>query len=337
MIGNQKQGCIKRELIMPPRVSRLETLRRLRMNKHEIGLSLSDLSQLDNYLQEKWDIRLDNIEGPIERLKQLPEKLRDEFLMLYDERVDCFENDVPIPLESETRFYDVIAQDPLNGIVHSQKRPIILDGMAWVRSLLRHLKMDGPMLDIGCHTGYQSIWFASQLEMKVDAVDRSAKAISYAQEKSRGLSNVLFEVWDYHGDDVRGGKYDVIICSDACPTDIDEYQAFLKTLSGLLEDDGVVILIDILMEWFDPKPLQQCALEEGFGFGVCDVVGGWNGMSFGSRGVLALVMGGSDLFPDEMEDDWVEGWDRSGFQDYANSDNVPPSQKSLAYFRAQKK
>ena len=100
-------------------VSRLETLRRLRKNKQEIGLSLSDLNQLDDYLQEEWGIRF--IDDDLERLEQLPEELRDEFGVLYEKRVDCVENDVSIPLEQETRFYDLVAQNPLNGIVHSEK------------------------------------------------------------------------------------------------------------------------------------------------------------------------------------------------------------------------
>jgi methylase of polypeptide subunit release factors len=90
------------------------------------------------------------------------------------------------------RFFDFIAKPPILGLVHSLKADAMrVSGDA----IAEHLPDRSRILDLGCHAGYLTTWYARLLpSASVLGVDRSRPAIETARQfaEQLGVSNVAF-------------------------------------------------------------------------------------------------------------------------------------------------
>lgn len=311
--------------------NRDDILQRLRHKKDEIGLPLADVERADKYLRDDWGIR---VTGSPERdavIEKLPEPIRAEYDRLHELQQEFYFEEQPVPPVVDKQWYDLLAKNELSGTVISQKHPLILSGMVWISSLFNHLDVDGEILDIGCHIGYQSIWLSEYLHTKLRAIDRSEDAIAVGRENAR-QANVEFESWDYETDPWRDDSFEAIICCDASPNTLDEHKEFLERCSSRLAAGGLFVLIGDCMPWMITSALTTHASSLGLGFGVGDVIGGWNGDSFDAKFALALLKGGEGNFPSDLQAHCLEAW--PSFQEFANTHDVPHNKKSTAYCRA---
>lgn len=176
---------------------RLKTLRFLHGNRNQITLKLSELRELDRYLHEEWGIKVRSHEQNNEELNYLPERLCNRFVPVLNKRADLINAGEAVPVRLEKRFYDMLAIDSIGGIMHSRKRAFILEGISWVTAVLSKLKIRHSVLDIGCHTGYQTKYYATKLDVDVVGVDRNKKAISRAKVAGNGVKNLDFLAWDF--------------------------------------------------------------------------------------------------------------------------------------------
>ena len=141
----------------------------LAADKCRLGLPLDDVRRIAALLADKWGIAMPlPMEQWVDRLSELAGvDLAAEYWELHEEQALRYESDAPVPVQLETAFYDVLADDRISGHVHSQKRTEILDAGCLLVHLVRELGISGPILDIGCHIGYHADILAQETSATV--------------------------------------------------------------------------------------------------------------------------------------------------------------------------
>jgi len=309
-----------------------ERVSRLRKEKHEIGLPLAEVREVDDYLDREWDIKHVTPESWQERLFALPHALQSEFIGVLDQRSELSFNEQVIPAELEKRFYDLMSNHSINGLMHSQKHVFILGGLVWVTAVIKRLGIHGTLLDIGCHTGYQTRWYAEKLGLRVTGADFSCGAIRNAKRYSAEIPNLDFHEWDINTPCPLEEKFDVVVCSDVI-TESRVSVPLLEIVSTCLKDNGIFMCLGNMTSIGNASSLQQEARDHGFQYGIADVIGGNTGAEWDSRPAILFTKAPKTAIPDDILRVSSTGWDEAGFPIYANSHSIE-KEKSIAYFRA---
>lgn len=330
---------------------RLEILERLNARNHLVHCSLQEVQRLDEYLKTEWGIRLPAsqmqvFEGIYKRAgEQILSHLNAYRIILGAARTRRaslrsgasvqFESVIGPPIQGsvECTLYDLVAENSLQDLWFSQDRTYTLDVLAYLRSLVRHLQVTGPILDVGCNTGHMAIWLARETGLRVVGVDASTKSLAIAKERSKDLATVDFHVMDYAQEGFDQG-YDMIYCSRGFPDEQDDAPV-LKNIAQALRSGGICVLIGVInSDWKNAK-LRKIAQRYQLGFGMIDKVGAWSTVdsTYSYQDVMVLVKGVHSPLPPKMKSGQVSC---VGFQEYIEAETTRPEEKTIAYFRAKK-
>lgn len=85
---------------------------------------------------------------------------------------------------------------------------------------------------------------------------------------------------------------------------------FRRLVSESLVDGGVVVMCFGKLSDEVEDDLRRMARSAGLAYGVADVIGGWNGASFGACAVVVLVKAKGQSIPYHFERVATEGWTR---------------------------
>ena len=157
-------------------------------------------------------------------------------------------------------------------------------------------------------------------------IDLSERAIAYAVKKRAdlGIQHATFQIGRAPGA-LPAGPFDLVYAFDAIPLEKHLFEA----LSPRIVDGGLLVVTG-------PEAANQdaaigvAASRNGFGFEFADVVGGWDGSGFSTRGVMVFVRGSRELVSKHWEARSQNDW--PAFRDYANS-GVVPEEKTQAFQR----
>jgi len=309
---------------------REQICQQLALDKMRLGLPLEEVHRIDRNLADVWGIALP--EPPAKwkrRLQKLGGKaLAGEYWDLHDALASHYEIGSEPPADLETVFYDTLADPRICGHVHSQKRTEILDAGCLLVHLARTLKVSGPILDIGCHTGHHAHLLAREINAPVVGIDLSAKALETARAKTAGLSGLSFSSASL-GDPSFAEAFEMLYAVRSIDVD-DEH---LGLIAAALKPGGVAVILTSGAP--DESEEARAAIHDaGLGWGLSDVVGGWVGeeRDYEAGPVLVLIKGGRNVLPPDFLDQATSTW-TVHFKDYANAPDTPWSEKTQAYCR----
>jgi cyclopropane fatty-acyl-phospholipid synthase-like methyltransferase len=159
-------------------------------------------------------------------------------------------------------FDEMYKSTPPWDIGHAQRELVRLEESGEVK---------GSILDVGCGTGENSLYFAS-LGHNVEGVDFSPRAIKKAQEKAkkRQIENVNFAVLDaLQLSKLSEEKFDNVIDCGLFHTftDLDRVK-FVKGLHSVLKQDGTYFMLCFSdlepTQWGGPRRVSQKEIRENF-------------------------------------------------------------------------
>ena len=232
---------------------------------------------------------------------------------------------------AEKRFWDLISEDPLLGMVHSQKWPFIFDAAALVTALGRGMPADAFVLDVGCHGGYHALWLAKVLGCQVKGIDACRPAVRYARGKGKahGLTPrpLSYDAMDFPREKPRETA-SLLLCIDG-PLGIDS-QAFTAAASVLC-DDGRFVWIGGA-NGLEAAELRAALDGTGLTLELADVLGGWDGLAYGANLVLVMRRGANAQVPDDVMAQAQSIWEEA-FKHYANAPGRLPEEKTIGHFR----
>jgi SAM-dependent methyltransferase len=299
-------------------------------DKMRLGLRLDDVRRIDHYLADDWGIK-----PPLppdrwkRRLRELGGSgLAAEYWRLHDALAGYYEIGTYPPRDLETVFYNTLAEPSICGHVHSQKRTEILDAGSLLVHLVRTLKISGPVLDVGCHTGHHAVLLARETGCPVTGIDLSEKALETARAKTAGTEGLTFCDTTL-SDPSFAGAFEMLYAVRSI--DLDDFN--LGQVSSALKPGGVAVILPSVAP--DDSPEARTALRDaGLGWGLSDVVGGWVGEERGydAGPVVVLIKGGSITAPADFVRQATKAWDKH-FKGYANDPDTPYSERTQAYCR----
>lgn len=312
---------------------RASAYRDLEKQKVSLAVTWEQLTRLDEFLAVRFGIgqlpdRLDWW-GSLEAT--CGAALAREYRSLHERQAEYYSAGRRPPHTLERAFYNLIAQDPLFGLVHSQKRPFILDAAALLTRLVEVGGIRGPALDVGCNGGYHVLWLAAQGGLSsVLGIDDASACVAYAERMAASSitteTTVAFKAAAF-GDQAGAGAYELLYSIDGGLT-IEDSRAIRIAAKSLCDGGVLVVCQRAPARW--SAPIKE-AESLGLGLVILDVVGGWDGREFGAEPVFVFVKGATSGCPRdpkaESESIWVPG-----FRDYANS-GVRPFEKNQAYYR----
>jgi hypothetical protein len=234
---------------------------------------------------------------------------------------------------ADRRFYDLICENPaLLGSVHSQKWPFILDAAAFIGAFVRCMNISkGFFVDVGCHAGYHSIYLAKNFQMRGQGIDLSKKAVRFAREKGKRLgvtpSRVTFDATELHSEP-RAAEAHLVFSVDG---GIQFSPSSLGRARKHLRDDGFLVWIGA-NGVPDAVTTRTVLANAGLELVLADVLGGWNGQTFGANTVFVLRAGRDPCVPESLGAVTEEIWNE-GFKDYSNDPGRLSSEKTVGYFR----
>ena len=295
-----------------------------------LGLPLEDVRRIDHHLTADWGITLPKSPAQWKRrLQQLGGKdLAAEYWWFHDALASQYQVGNAAPEALETRFYDTLADPRICGHVHSQKRTEILDAACLLVYLAHALKVRGPILDVGCHTGHHTHLLALETGCPVIGIDLSSKAVETARSKTAGIANLTFSDVSL-SDPSFIGAFEMLYAVRS----IDLNVATVGPIAAALQPGGVAVILPSGAP--DESTESRAAiLQAGLGFGLSDVVGGWVGeeRDYEAGPVLVLIKGGTRLIPDDFLSQAASMWSPH-FEDYANNSDTPWPEKTQAYCR----
>jgi SAM-dependent methyltransferase len=323
-------------------------LERISESRRQFLLERRDILKLDSYLQKEWGIRpfgFADEEWHWQLQKAVGRKSYSAYINLQNDFAakSNLETKNPERIISEIKFYELIAQQPYLGFVHSVKRTAILDSTALAWNVVKQLPNVSRMLEIGCHAGYHILWLGMQLGLEIHGVDRSAKAIDFATTAAKRLKvKARFDVVDLEGS-CEFGEFDFISAVDVLPnTPIELVQSTARFSRSL--SDGGVLFIHWFNGWSKWEESYETLVKELRGqelsFGFSDVTGGWcyQSNTYTASPAVFLVKGGNRNFPasfEELERECHLAWKE--FADYCNSKRYPREKQTQAFFRTRSK
>ena len=309
---------------------RIQLCDQVAADKRMLGPPLDTVERIDTSLRTNWGMALapsyDELEAAIE--KAASPSLYRKYRRLHDEQASFLTFGQAIPEDIETAFYDVIADPRISGLIHSQKRAMILDAGCLLVHLARALRLDGPALDIGCNSGYHAAAVATEAGMRVHGVDVSAKAIAEAKRLTASLPGLVFDQASLDAPELQGA-FEMVYAVRS----IDLTPAFAATLAGLLQPGGVAVVVPPNPPDTD-KPTIDAIAGSGLGFAFSDVVGGsqGEGRSFEAGIAIAFVQGSNRPMPVDVIEQAELPWNQH-FKGYANDPQTPHHEKTQAYCR----
>lgn len=302
----------------------------LAADKRRLGLPLGDVRRIDAFLAEKHGITLPLPPDKWEkRLNALAGKtLAKRYWDVHERQALCLNLDRDIPPDLEKAFYNILADKRISGHVHSQKRAEILDAACLLVHLVRALRISGPILDVGCHTGHHAHLLAAETTAAIRGIDLSPKAIAAAQSRAADTPRLSFSVGSLTAPPL-GDEFEMVYAVRSIPLDA----RTAHEIAAVLQPGGVaVVLPQVPPETAFSE--QESTPEAGLGWGFSDVVGGWKGeqRGFEAGPVFVLIKGGSKPVPDDATEQATSVWDQY-FKDYANEPSTPSAEKTQAYHR----
>lgn len=310
-------------------------LGRLQEDKGKIALDSSEVRSIDQILSAVWGIAFPGTvaswEELLPRVAGCPAITR--YHKAHDEVAEAMaRRDKRATAGAEARLYDALADPIILGPVTSQRRHLILDGICMAIGLARALRMNGAIIDVGCHAGFVSTTLSEYLDCDVVGIDPSHAAITLARSRSAGIPRVEFYraamPWKVDS------RFDLAIAFDSMPMGSGVQAGFLRSLGDLLLPGGVAIVSS--MSWVDADidVTRRQMRRAGLGFGYADVVGGYGNIpvQFEAEIVVVLLKGGERRLPRDLgqlaENDWPQ------FRDYANAPSTLHSEKTQAFERS---
>lgn len=311
--------------------SREDVCRKIVQNKLLLALPLGQVLEIDTYLKVEWGIKLPSDPEKFEKelLKAAGGKLRKDYNTLNDKQADYLISGEAIPPALEQKFYDLIADEKIAGLIHSKKRTFIMDAAALIISLIKNLNVSGPILDIGCSIGYHCGVVGKFAGLEITGIDSSKKTISEAKRRNKNIAGTMFKATTIENEEFSE-KFDLVYAIDSIEID----KANLHLISRTLKPNGIALLINDLEVFTSPEFKKALAMED-LGFGFADVTGGWIGeeTGFEAKTVLVLIKGGTHPLPIDLKQQAESYWNNH-FKDYANDKTNREDQKTQAYCRA---
>jgi SAM-dependent methyltransferase len=226
-------------------------------------------------------------------------------------------------------FYELIADQPLLGLVHSTKFPVISDAAAYLSVILREANVSGPILDVGCGPGYHAMWLGTLLGAQVTGLEASPRTVNFASRKAAEVKvPARFMCARAPSLPAGIGKFRAVY---SCDGPLQMTPEDLGLVSRLLAEDAVFVWIGGGSE-LTSRGLSRLLQAAGFELLLCDVLGGWDGKEYGAKTVLVLAKGRRPAVPRELRAAMTDVWEQ-GFRDYANTPGRAADRKSLAWFR----
>ena len=311
--------------------SREDVCRKIVQDKLLLALPFAQVIAIDTYLKDEWGIKLppDPEKFEKELLKAAGGKLRKDYNTLNDKQANYLESGEAIPPALEQKFYDLIADEKIAGLIHSKKRTFILDAAALIISLIKNLNVSGPILDIGCSIGYHCGVVGKFAGLEIIGMDSSKKTITEAKRRNKNTAGTTFKATTIENEEFAE-KFDLVYAIDS----IEINKANLHLISRTLKPNGIALLINDL-ELFTSPEFKKALAIENLGFGFADVTGGWIGeeTGFETKTALVLIKDGTHPLPSDLQQQAESGWDNH-FKDYANDKTTRTDQKTQAYCRA---
>lgn len=161
------------------------------------------------------------------------------------------------------RFYDYIADPVVGSVVHSMKTGGIIAAGTAVEAVIKGRR---HLLDLGCHIGYLTTWYAAVDPNRfVTGVDISNKAIQESRRWAAqlGISNVRFEVADVR-DEVPGEGYDAVIDTQTLGPNVARLGDALARIRAVLQPDGLFVSVPALGTAQEASVFLDALREAGF-------------------------------------------------------------------------
>ena len=304
-------------------------LKRYQKNKAGLSNSQAQIARAEAFLADQFQIRLR--EPNSNQFEDVRRVAGDEVADRYEE-VNALRawGSPKEKLEGDRAFYDLISEQPMLGLLHSEKWPYILDAGLYLSALVEHCGVHRPFVDFGCHAGYHALWLAQEHGLAGLGLDSSEGAIREGERMGAALGledRVRFRQTQSFALN-KGERVGLIFSIDG-PAQPD--RSWLARFAKHLDHDGLLVMIG---GWdLSGRTLKRNLKHVGLDLLLADVVGGWDGSSFGANMALVFARGrGAQAWRDlkaETDSIWYEG-----FAPYCNTPGRPPSDKILAKFRA---
>lgn len=120
-----------------------------------------------------------------------------------------------------------------------------------VKAILKYIRNNQKVLDVGCGNGYSAVNFASSKKISIDGIDYSEqmilnakKLLSFKRNKIKG--KVHFFQRDILNDNLEEGKYDVII-TERCLINLgtwNKQKQALKKIHRYLKTGGKLLMLE---------------------------------------------------------------------------------------------
>jgi SAM-dependent methyltransferase len=310
---------------------RADMLARIQTNRRLVALPLAQVRILDRQLAGAWGA--DFAEGDLEtRLSRVPDRAAAVRYVLAHNAAHENLRHGGSSLTAEAELFDAMAHPELLGLVTSQRRHLLLDGIAAAIGLARYLGLDRDILDIGCHAGIATSLLAGFLDRPVVGIDPSAAAIASGQAHPSRHEQVELIKAQIPWETER--RFDLALSLDAMPQLSATAGPYLRNVGHLLNPGGVALIASSYWASADVALTRRQLHAGRLGFGYSDVLGGFGGTppEFSATVFLLLVKGTDRRLPRGFLSLASADW--SGFAKYANDPAVPHREKTQAFYRA---
>ena len=314
---------------------RIVELQRLSSDRSRAALARERVSRISERLAEQWDIKFyeaGDLGSHLSRASTDPDITA--YWKAYDSVADALKRGAKRTVvdQIEGALYAAIAAPSVFGPVTSQRRALILDSIAFCIGLVEHLDISGPLLDVGCHTGFVANALANELPNSITGIDPSSASIAAGQRHPSRNARVTLELASLPW--VSDSRFELLIAIDSMPLEPAMAAQFLRGVSAKLSDGGVALLTS--MHWINAKVDRMRAQLKaaGLSFGYADVAGGYMGLppQFEAEIVVVLVKGGDSRYPRRISEEAEAHWAK--FRSYANDPRTLRSEKTQAFHRA---
>lgn len=299
--------------------------------KNSLGLSQNELERVDEALSDRWGVDF------IETSLSLGEYVAQHGLAHMEQQ-----KRFAAAHEAHSRrasrgkggeeFYAAICEPGFLSIVTASRRPILIDSISVAATLIRATKIDGKVLDVGCHAGIADEMLSNLIPNEIWGIDPCAKAIETARARLSDRRTLTFLKAGMPWTSIE--RFEFVLSIDSMPKNVGDRAVYLKGIADILVDGGVALIVSQWWGDIDITVLQRQLKNFRLGYGLADVVGGLGDMPtvFVAEGCLVLVKNASDPVPRKlrlaMERDWM------AFSEYANDTRTADRYKTQAFKRA---
>jgi len=132
--------------------------------------------------------------------------------------------------------------------------PDVIDRKLEIENIVKYIKNNTKVLDIGCGNGYSTIEFAKMKNVKITGVDYSDEMIKHANIALGKLENKLQRRIRFHVEDVlrmdSKEKFDAVVTCRCLINlvNFDEQKQAIKKILGVLKKGGLYIMCEITLD-----------------------------------------------------------------------------------------